>query len=280
MKHQPQVLHLSNPKHAAKAAGHMAKGKPIVTDYGSTFGTAFIGSIRDQVAKLRQETLPLAVVSLVTTYPQTVAWIDKEKLHPVLQEPLKQHALKFLENIAFLRLPANSQAESELGANYISPTHEFQSFIVPEDDPLLKALAILGHSYYAVRSSNISGRPEEFTVEGALSYAAEISSPVLAVTHPTKIADQNLRKRLGSQPILRFPNKGESPVITLTRAGSTHPHAMEILIKHLFPQADFVHNEEKSGPPRTQYHPKDDNISLDPESVRQALLKAAGLMLI
>lgn len=278
MKHQPQILHLSNPKHAAKAATHMAKGKPIVTDYGSTFGTAFIGSVRDQVAILRRETPPLAVVSLVTTYSQTSAWLNYDKLHPLLHTPLKNHALRFLEFIAFLRLPANSLAQDQLGENYISSTQEFQSFIVPDSDPLLKALIGLGHPYYAVRSSNISGRPEEFTVEGALTYATEISSPVLAVTHPQKITDQNLRKRLGSQPILRFPRADEPPVVILTRAGSTHPEAIEILIRHLFPQVGFAHREEKSGPPRTQYHPKDDAIPLDANSVRLALLKAAGLV--
>ena len=253
----------------------MVKGKPIVTDYGSTFGTAFIPQVREKVAKLRKETTPLAVVSLVATYTQTLAWIESSRLHPHLGTQIKKHALRFLEHLAFIRLPANSRARSELGENYVNADGEFQSFIVADSDPLLSALVSLGQPpYYAVRSSNITGEPEEFTIEGALTYAAKIKSPVLAVVNAHKKAS---RKRLRSQPILHFPPNMNNPEVILSRTGSTHPEALEIIIRHLFPKAEFKQHEEKQVSYRAQYHPRDDGIALEAVAIRRALLTAAGL---
>lgn len=253
----------------------MFQGHPVVTDYGSTFGTAFIPSVREKVAKLRKEVPPLATVSLVATYGQTLSWIDHSQLHPHIRQKIATHTLRFFEHLAFLRLPANARAISELGENYINPFGEFQSFIVSDSDPLLSALISLGHPpYYAVRSSNITGEPEEYTIPGALKFAAKIRSPYLAVTNADK---KDSRKRLGSQPILHFPQKPDSPEVILARMGSTHPEALEIIVKYLFPQAIFTLAEEKKVDYRKQYHPKDDGFSLDPEVIRQALLTAAGL---
>jgi hypothetical protein len=253
------------------------KGEVVVTDYGSTFGTVFTPKSREKAAKLRKESPPYDTVSLVATFSQTLAFIDKTRLHPNIWEAFENGTVRILENIAFLRLPANEYARSVLGNNYINADNEFQSFIVADDDPLLSALVSLGHSpHYGVRSSNMTGQPEEFTIEGALEYANAIKSPVLAITHPEKVTDQHARKRVRSQPILHISQY--SLEITLVRMGSTHPEALEIIIKHLFPQASFIQQEEKKVEYRTQYHPLDENIPLDAGSVRIALLTAAGIL--
>lgn len=277
MHMKTKIAHLSDSKHAIKIAKQIIKGNVVVMDYGSTFGTAFTPGARQKVAKLRKEIPPYATVSLVATYQQTIDFIDHPRLHPHIKNAVENDALKFFEYLAFLRLPANQKARNILGSNYVNPQNEFQVFIVPDSDPLISALLALGHTpFYAVRSSNLTGKPEEYTVQGALEYARKINSPVLAVTHPEKHTSPDTRKRVRSQPILHFPEN--SLEIVLARMGSTHPEALEIIINHLFPQATFSQHEEKKAEYRTQYHPKDDNVPLDAVSIRDALLTAAGLL--
>jgi hypothetical protein len=274
---EPQVLYISNPDHVASAAQAMLQLDPVVVDYGSTFGTAFIPSAREKIALLRQEHAPLATVSIVSDHATTLSWIDYTRLHPHLAENIQNGALRILYNIAFLRLPANPISTTHLAPHHLNQDMEFQTFIVPDSDPLLSSLKLHGHTYYSVRSSNVTGSPEEFEVEGAGRYATAIGAPYLVLLNPDKPKTQFSRKRLGSQPILHLPSDRETPQVILTRSGNTHPEALKTIVNHIFPQAEFSVKEEKQVSFRHPYHPASDGIGLEATAIISALLSASGL---
>lgn len=274
---EPEVLNISNPDHVARVTQAMLQLDPVVVDYGSTFGTAFIPSAREKVASLRQEQAPLATVSIVSDHTTTLSWIDYSRLHPHLTENIKDGALRILYNIAFLRLPANPVTTTHLAPHHLNHEMEFQTFIVPDSDPLLSSLKSHGHTFYAVRSSNVTGFPEEFEVEGASRYAATIGAPYLALFDPNKPNTQFSRKRLGSQPILHLPSDRDTPQVILTRTGNTHPEALKTVINHIFPHAQFSVKEEKLVNFRHPYHPASDGIGLEANAIISALLAASGL---
>ncbi|MFN8448302.1 MAG: hypothetical protein U0521_06860 [Anaerolineae bacterium] len=125
----------------------------------------------------------------------------------------------------FVRFPANDAGRA-LGKHCVNEDGEIQVMLFPESDPILNYLRdTYGIRYYEVRSSNISGSPEEPFAPGAVEYACAIAAPVVAVRSfealEAQIIDQALfkqnlisvmrRKRFGSFPIVRLPQLNNPP---------------------------------------------------------------------
>ena len=141
----------------------------------------------------------------------------------------------------------------------------------PEDDPDPELPALdLQLQLFEVRSSNISGSPEEPFAPGAVEYACAIAAPVVAVRSfaalEAQIIDQALfkqnlipvmrRKRFGSFPIVRFARlttPTSVPAISIVRAGNTSPDTVARLLKGVFPEALTVYTEEKLAHKRHEY---------------------------
>ncbi len=277
--HLPKIAFLDRDSGVRLAGNKIKNHWPVIVDYFTTYGTAFLPDIRQQIAITRRETLPLAPVSLVATYDFAIQFLDYQRLHPNLHQPVRKGALKILENLSFVRFPLHPKKAGLIHPSAVSPGREVQFFFVPDNDPLMSYLRIkYGIQYIAVRSSNITGEPEESFAEGSLIYAAKIGAPVLAIRSRKAYLNQNKRLRLFSQPIFRLPLNNENPVIKLTRSGSTHPDAMPHLLEDFAGFAEVIHEEEKISSWRTGYNPLPKlGKNHRPQDIRQALLKASGL---
>ena len=271
----------------------IAEGWPVVTDYGATYGTTFPSHLRREIALARGEIEPLETVSLVTFKDNAYSWMNLKRIHPLLLKPIQEKKLDILEGISFIRYPCDDLGVRVVGRHYVNKSGEIQVFIVPPADPLMKYLR-LNHdiSYIAVRSSNISGRPEEPFAKGAVKYAASIAAPILAIrslkSFYTQIEDEHLvkrrlfdkikRKRYGSQPIIRLPSVDDEPLITLVRAGNTHPDVIKKLLKNILAVGiGFSYLPEKKIKFKRQMYHLDSQIT-DPRSIRRLLLKYSNLL--
>ncbi|MFC1626645.1 hypothetical protein ACFL1P_00410 [Patescibacteria group bacterium] len=259
-KKNPQIIYLSekitgkkDKKAIRKIAQTISDGKLVVIDFGATYGTAFKADIvtRREVAIKRNETKPFATVSLVSTLQYISTLIDRSKLHPVIVAMNLKGLNSAFENIAFIRFPITPEASEKLGSDFVNKDGEVQVFLVPQNEPLLKELRNRHRIYYyAVRSSNTAGEPENPDFSGALVYAQKIDSSMLVVGSREGSQKEQIRK--SSQPIVCLPlnivedgAKIRIPIFKITRAGNTHPKLLERWIKHNFPSVHVVYEEEK-----------------------------------
>lgn len=295
-QHHPQLVFLDTQEGIELVAAAIAKGHPVVTDYGATYGTAFSLNIRQEVAEIRREQEPLAVVSLVCSKMDAVRWMDTSRLHPEIVASIHNQEessnLDVIEGISFIRFPCTEEAKEELGPYYVNKEREVQAFMV-DDDPLMSYLAQQYDVHYiAVRSSNITGRPEEPFKNGAEVYATEIGAPIIAVRSKAALQAQlddeavvstsdiveNLRRqRVGSQPILVFKTENGEAVVELARAGNTTPETMQRLLRDFLRDSiKFTYHEEKvAGHTRKMF---DVNPAItEPAEIKKIILKASLL---
>lgn len=291
-KFTPKIVFLDTRQGVSEVGDAIAQGWPVVTDYGATYGTAFPPGIRQAIAAARKESEPLQVVSLVTFRDIAYQWMDTGRIHPDVMSALNHGKFDILTGIAFLRFAGNSHCQDTLGPHYVNSRKEVQVFIVPDSDPLMSYLRSDHNlAYIAVRSSNISGHPEEPFAAGAAKYAQAIGAPILAVrslesfnaqVEDERLARENLfdrlrRKRFGSQPIIHLPSVDDEPVITVVRAGNTEPSTLQRLMSRIVShRIGFVYRPEKVTTfARPRYHVADDVIK--PAKIRRLLLEHSGL---
>jgi len=291
---RPKILFLDNPVDVARIAHEIGgRKRPVVFDYGATYGTTFAPRSRENVAKVRGEIAPYETVSVVTTRKVASGWVDQERIHPDVAQSIKDGGLNVLDGVSFIRFPCNQKCEADLGPDFVNAKKEVQVFIVPESDPLMSSLKS-GHNLKAVgvRSANMSGHEEERFIVGALQYARKIGAAIVAVRNPKTILSQikdekhlannqpekMQRKRYGSQPIVRLPTADETPAaITLIRAGNTEPTTIRRLVSKAVPEkVDFVHaNEKKTTFVRAEFS-VDSKVAL-PGHIRKVLVKNSGV---
>lgn len=282
-----KIVFLDAPDGIAAFCDAIAAGWPALLDMGATYGTAFPDAIRADVGAARNETGGLVTVSMVARMKDVMQWIDFDAMHPALRERIQAGALSLLQKVAFIRFPAN-EAGRALGEHNVNADGEIQVMLYPEDDRILSYLSYsYDMRYYEVRSSNISGSPEEPFAPGAVEYACAIAAPVVAVRSyaalEAQIIDQALykqglvnamrRKRFGSFPIVRIPRGGEvadRPVVPLVRAGNTSPETMALLLGGCFPGSLTIHSEEKFGHRRHEY----ESPFEDPQAIYDDLIRA------
>jgi hypothetical protein len=225
---------------------------------------------------------------MVARMSDALTWMDRNAMHPALLARIDAGALEPLQKVIFVRFPANNVGRA-LGRHCVNADGEIQVMLFPEDDPILCYLLETHRlRYYEVRSSNISGSPEEPFAPGAVEYACAIAAQVVAVRSlaalEAQIIDQALfkqnlltvmrRKRFGSFPIIRFPrtqSAADRPAIPLVRAGNTAPETVARLVKGCFPEALTVYAEEKSTFKRHEYESPFD----DPRAIQTDLLRAS-----
>jgi hypothetical protein len=266
----------------------LAAGWPALLDMGATYGTAFQDSIRADVGAARHEVGDLVTVSMVARMSDALIWMDTQAVHPSILTRVLAGALEPLQKVIFVRFPANNVGRA-LGKHCVNEDGEIQVMLFPEDDPILSYLRDTHHlNYYEVRSSNISGSPEEPFAPGAVEYACAIAAPVVAVRSfavlEAQMIDQALykqgllsvmrRKRFGSFPIIRLARAGspaERPTIPIVRAGNTSPETITRLVKGCFPEALIVYAEEKSTFKRHEY----ESPYEDAREIQQDLLRAS-----
>ena len=284
-QHMPQIAFLDHEQGVARAAAAIAEGHPVVTDYGATFGTAFSTSIREEVALARGEKVPLEVVSVVATQRQVYEWLDETKLPPELGQLIQAGQLGILEGVAFVRFPANDRAKQLVSSYCINAKGEIQVFMVPESDPLMRCLRDQYNiSHIAVRSSNITGLPEEPYVDGAMKYASQIGAPLFIVRKLASFKAQVKkgyeidRPRVGSQPIVRLPMLSEERRIEVVRTGNTSFDTLKRLMAE-FTTAGFkiVDKPEKIVPFSRKTYQVDPSIT-DPHQIKIELLRASDLL--
>lgn len=274
--HLPKVIFQNNLQHAELVADSIAAGWPVIMDYGATYGTAFNPDIRNHIAVTRREKAPLACVSLVSTYADAIKNLDRTRTHPVFLKHIDNRRLQILtENITFVRFPLAPDQFANIHPCAINENREVQFWFSDEADPILNFLKTKhGLNYYAVRSSNLTGKPEEHTAIGALKYAVDISAPLIALRHKDILTTQHHRQRTHSQPIIRLPHTGEKPEIKLKRIGNTHPEALKSLFKEL---GNIIAEEEKTGADwRQAFNPIPGLTVVNPQNIKQALLAASG----
>jgi hypothetical protein len=218
--------------------------------------------------------------------------MDSSRIHPHINDALNQGKFDILTGITFIRFACNEHCQTTLGPNYVNNNQEVQVFIVPDDDPLMAYLR-RDHNlaYIAVRSSNITGQPEQAFAKGAVKYAKTIGAPILAIrsldSFNTQIEDEQLvinqqfnllqRKRYGSQPIIRLSTKTEEPLITLVRAGNTDPSTLQKLMAEIISdKIGFIYIPEKITTfVRPMYKAK--STIKNPKNIRRLLLKHSGI---
>lgn len=253
-------------------------GWPIVVDYGATYGTTFRLDIREEVALARKEPTPLATVSLVANYATLERWIDVSQLHPSVQNEVTEGKLRLLEGVSFVRFPAKVEQLPEDVKEYaLNDKCEVQIFIVPDNDPLMSTLQKKHHlDYVAVRSSNVSGKPEEAFSTGAHQYAQDITAPIVAIRNKTVESREDLRLRIGSQPIIRLPQMNDPAEVEIVRAGNLHPESLILLISSMAMAPQVTHREEKVVThERTKFKPSSKSKTI--QQLRKELQTAAGL---
>jgi hypothetical protein len=266
----------------------ITNGWPALIDLGATYGTAFIDSARSQVGFARGEGPNLVTVSMVSRMSSMLQWMDQDRIHPTIRASIQQGALDFFRQIAFVRFPANDAGRC-LGEHCVNNAGEIQVTCRPEDDPVLVYLEDAHNlTYYEVRSSNITGNPEEPFAPGAVDYACSIAAPVVAVRSwaalEAQIIDQVLHKHglnklmrrqcVGSFPIFHLPawdgNPDSPAVVEIVRSGNTAPETLLQLGRGCFPGATIRHMEEKSTNFRTPYL----SAFSDPASIQADLMRA------
>jgi len=283
-----RVVFLDSPEGIAAFSDALAAGWPALLDMGATYGTAFQDSIRAEVGEARHETGTLVTVSMVARTSDALTWMDRNAMHPRILAAIDSGALNALQRVIFVRFPANETGRA-LGKHCVNEAGEIQVMLFPEDDPILCYLLEKHHlRYYEVRSSNISGSPEEPFAPGAVEYACAIAAPVVAVHSfaalEAQMIDQALykqnliplmrRKRFGSFPIVRLPrpeNSSDRPTLPIVRAGNTSPDTVARLVTGCFPEALVVYAEEKSTFKRHEYESPYD----DPHEIQKDLLRAS-----
>lgn len=282
-----KVVFLDSPTGIAAFGNAIAAGWPALLDMGATYATAFQDAIRADVGAARNEAGELVTVSMVARMSDALQWMDTDTIHPALLARIQAGALAHLQKALFVRFPAND-AGRQLGQHCVNADGEIQVMIYPEDDRILNYLNYsFDLRYFEVRSSNISGSPEEPFAPGAVEYACAIAAPVVAVRSiaalEAQMIDQALfkqnlvsvmrRKRFGSFPIIRLPrgSEGERPLIPLVRAGNTSPETLARLLHGCFPDALMIHIEEKSAHKRHEYESPFD----DPAEIHADLLRAS-----
>jgi hypothetical protein len=284
-----KIVFLDTPDGIAGFADALAAGWPVLLDMGATYGTAFRDEIRADVGAARGETVnDLVTVSMIARMGDALRWMDVDAIHPALRGPVQSPAMSLLQKVLFLRFPANENGR-HTGKHCVNADGEIQVMLYPEDDRILNYLNYAYDlRYYEVRSSNISGSPEEPFAPGAVEYACAIAAPVVAVRSfaalEAQMIDQALfkqglmsvmrRKRYGSFPILRIPrvtDPSERPIIQLVRAGNTSPETIAMLVRGCFPDALMIYSEEKFGHRRHEYESPFD----DPQQIHADLLRAS-----
>ncbi len=283
-----RVVFLDSHEGIAAFGDALAAGWPALLDMGATYGTAFQDSIRAEVGAARHESGTLVTVSMVARASDALTWMDRDAMHPSILARIDNGALNALEKVVFVRFPANETGRA-LGKHCVNEAGEIQVMLFPEDDPILcYLLEVHNLRYYEVRSSNISGSPEEPFAPGAVEYACAIAAPVVAVRSfaalEAQMIDQALykqnlipvmrRKRFGSFPIVRFPrpeNPSDKPTIPLVRAGNTSPDTVARLVNGCFPDALLVYAEEKATFKRHEYESPFET----PHEIQRDLLRAS-----
>jgi hypothetical protein len=285
-----RIVFLSSPEGISAFGDALAAKWPALIDMGATYGTAFLDSTRPDVGAARGEGDTLVTVSMVARLSDAIRWIDMDKMHPILVRQIEQGILSQFQGTVFLRFPAN-EAGRNLGKHCINEQGEIQVFFYPEDDPVLHYLTQThGINYFEVRSSNITGRPEEPFAPGAVEYACAIAAPIVAVSSfealEAQMIDQALykeglvvqmrRKRFGSFPIVRLGGYGGDPtgplIVSITRAGNTSPETLTRYVKGCLPEAMVVYEEEKRGHTRHEYEsPYTDALAIQEDLIRAAL---------
>jgi hypothetical protein len=268
-------------------ADALAAGWPVLLDMGATYGTAFLDAIRGDVGAARHEAGSLVTVSMVARLADALAWMDMDAVHPALRARIEAGALEPLEKVVFVRFPANDAGRA-LGKHCVNEDGEIQVMFFPEDDPLLGYLrGQYNVPCFEVRSSNISGSPEEPFAPGAVEYACAIAAPVVAVQSlqalEAQMIDQALykqgliqamrRQRFGSFPIVRIARAeaSDAPSLSIVRAGNTTPETVARLVKGVFPEADVIYAEEKQAHKRHEY----ESPFTDPREIQADLLRAS-----
>lgn len=284
-----KIVFLDTPDGIAAFGDALAAGWPALIDMGATYGTAFLDSIRADVGAARRESGDLVTVSMIARMSDALEWMDRDAVHPALLQRIEGGALSLLQRVVFVRFPAN-EVGRQLGRHCVNEDGEIQVMLYPEDDPVLSYLRQTHDvRFYDVRSSNISGNPEEPFAPGAVEYACAIAAPVVAVRSfpalEAQIIDQALfkqnllpvmrRKRFGSFPIVRLPRVGKRddlPMTLLVRAGNTSPDTVELLVRGAFPEALMIHTEEKLGHKRHEYiSPFDDAARIQADLLRASI---------
>lgn len=290
--HQPELVFLDTNEGVERVAQAIAQNHPVVTDYGATYGTAFSLNIRKEVAEVRREQEPLAIVSLVCSMKDALRWMNRNRLHPTIVKAIDSGGLDIIAGVSFVRFPCNDEAFNELGSYYVNEDQEVQVFIV-DNDPLMDHLSQHHNIHYiAVRSSNITGKPEEPYAKGAQAYASEIGAPIIAVRSKAALAaqleDEQIassselveslrRKRMGSQPILVFKTMAGKAVVELVRAGNTTPETMKRLLRDfLGGSIEFVYHEEKVAAHTRKMFEAPANL-MEPQQIKEAILEASLL---
>jgi hypothetical protein len=281
------IVFLDRPEGISALGDALAAGWPVLIDLGATYGTAFLDAVRSDVGRARLETPPFVTVSTMARLTDAMRWIDLDKVHPAIVDTVRMGMLAMFEQVLFVRFPANAIG-LKLGEHCINEQGEVQVFFVPESDPLLSYLtAKYGIRHIEVRSSNITGHPEEPFAPGAVEYACAIAAPIVAVSSlealEAQMIDQALfkqglinqmrRKRFGSFPIIRLPQKDESdtaPAITIVRAGNTAPDTVSRMVKGCFPNVEVKYVEEKRGVSRIEYASQ----HIDPRAIALDLVRA------
>ena len=213
-----RIVFLDSAEGIAAFGDALAAGWPALLDMGGTYGTAFQDSIRAEVGAARNESGQLVTVSMIARMTDALQWMDTSAIHPTLLAGIQAGVFSTLQKVVFIRFPAND-AGRQLGKHCVNEDGEIQVMLYPEDDPILcYLLSTYDMHYYEVRSSNISGSPEEPFAPGAVEYACAIAAPIVAIRSfaalEAQIIDQALykqnlfsvmrRKRFGSFPIVRL----------------------------------------------------------------------------
>lgn len=284
------IVFLNSPEGISAFGDAIAARWPALLDMGATYGTAFVDSTRPDVGLARGEGEKLVTVSMVARLSAALNWINMDKLHPQVADKIRAGILNLFQGAIFVRFPANA-AGRNLGQHCINEQGEIQVFCYPEDNPVLGYLS-RAHDihYFEVRSSNITGSPEEPFAPGAVEYACAIAAPVVAVSSfealEAQIIDQALykqnlithmrRKRFGSFPIIQLGEHtgtpDEVPTITITRAGNTSPATLIRFVKGCFPEAEVIYSEAKTAHFRHEY----ESPYHDPYQIQQDLIRAAS----
>jgi hypothetical protein len=281
------IVFMNTPEGIAALGDAIAAGWPALIDLGATYGTAFLDMARPDVGAARRESGTLVTVSVIARLSDALKWMDMDKIHPLVVDQIKQGALSLFQRVIFVRFPANELGQS-LGQYCVNEDGKIQVMFFPEDDPLLTYLREKHQiNAYEVRSSNITGSPEEPFAPGAVDYACAIAAPIVAISSlealNAQMIDQALykqgiislmrRKRFGSFPIIRLPQRTEdsqaAPVVSIVRAGNTTPDTVTRLVKGCLSGVDVVYTEEKHGHVRHEYEsPFDDAQSIQSDLIR------------
>lgn len=273
-----KTLFLDDKKQSEEAVDLVRQKQMIVMCYWTTYGTAFWPDepTRLKVAAARGEDLnKLESVSLVGSQ-KLKEWVDRDRLHPEVGEKLDE-LMNAMENIAFVRFPAKERVVKEVGPHFANAQGEIQVFFTHDQEPLTKGLREkYDQHFYAVRSGNFHGLPEQISWEEAVSFAAQAGAAAVVAPSAQIIAFEKsgAKKRIGSQPSVRLM-VGENRV-EVVRQGSTHEETMRRLIGGLGGKFAVEYREEK--PPKfVRPAVKVDPRMKDVTKMRRKLFELSGI---